>query len=46
MFTTSLGPAIVTEDGTETGNVFDGNMVVRVAGLGGRPDNYDNTNGG
>jgi uncharacterized protein YjbI with pentapeptide repeats len=40
------GAGIVTEDGTETGNVFDGNMVVRVAGLGGRPDYYTNANGG
>ena len=40
------GAGIVTEDGTESGNVFDGNMVVRVAGLGGRPDAYYNGNGG
>jgi PKD repeat protein len=40
------GAGLVTQDGTETGNVFDGNMVVRVAGLGGRPDYYTATNGG
>lgn len=39
------GSGIVTEDGTETNNVFDSNMVVRVGGNGSRADSSVATQG-
>lgn len=39
------GSGIVTEDGTETNNTFDSNMVVRVSGDGGRADGAVATQG-